>query len=144
MELAWVLSDGKMQLVEESEDGKICKEKTTSTKIKRTPEDYVAFRCQDMLSLGCSFVSSKFYEQIPQPISHSIHPFNHSALHRLTIPPSHLPIVSIVCAGLRTQSISRKLWNKTNKQSNTFCMFVCTSTSALRCVSVESFRESLH
>ena len=78
--MAREFSDVKMQIVDEylTEDGKICEEiKTTSSLLLSTERTPKTFKCHVLIS--CCFVSSKFYEQIPDPVSHSIRPLNHSS-----------------------------------------------------------------
>lgn len=78
--MAWELSDIKMQLVVEylTEDGKICEEKNNFKSTSLDRENSRDF-CKCHVLFSCCFVSSKFYEQIPDPMSHSIRPLNHSS-----------------------------------------------------------------
>lgn len=99
------LSDGETQVVDKylPDVDKICEEETRSAVNPLLNLDnsawllYVTFKHQHLLPQGPCFVSSEFYEQIPQTMSHSIHPFNHT--QPPSNPPRELTITPTPCSG---------------------------------------------
>lgn len=122
--MAWELSDIKMQLVVEylTEDGKICEEKNNFKSTSLDRENSRDF-CKCHVLFSCCFVSSKFYEQIPDPMSHSIRPLNHSSTSNP--PPPQLLTMTwspwSVCWRARSEHV-QEVWKwitrKTTKLSN--------------------------